>query len=590
MFNRAFLALLLLSVLAAACVHNPEPEETGKVGLADGHTTPAQSDYSNPGKAHDLPPAENFKARAAADDPDIQSLIDQLVELGDPDVGMSASVSGYGFAPVEGSGSFYVGVLMNSHGFKTHPAFKELVELGPKAIPYLLEGLSDDRDTQLRLGGGIIGGLWGEDFVSTNDENEREVEIIRAEQDAKSAKEKGNESEFDRGFRSLDIPLEGNGHFNRVYRVKVGDVCFTILGQIVNRWYLAGRYIPSGNLGVTSPVHFPVVARTVRQIWDSEDLEEALFESLKFDLLHESEHGYHQPGAAMRLAYYFPERAVEPIRLAFESALKREYPHWGVNLARALNFSTDPGIQAELERRACETKNVDFVVAALPALVRSYPQHIVDCFKWRRSEGDAGRKVPAVGAIPDYRDLVFCSAESSHPGIQQELTGLMKTTEDFDVLMRCIPVGARFEREAALQRLTGALSKVPAEERVYEQGFQVLLLAMKEFPEVARDMFESYLLSPTVQRCMTACSLLGQPECDFWREAISRFLGSTAVGNELACTTKPTHIGARVEYARVCDVAAHSAARRDSSLVFDIGADKEKRDEMIAAIRKALGD
>jgi hypothetical protein len=40
-----------------------------------------------------------------------------------------------------------------------------------------------------------------------------------------------------------------------VYTIKVGDVCYVLIGQIVNRRLWALEYVPTLIVVVTSPVH-----------------------------------------------------------------------------------------------------------------------------------------------------------------------------------------------------------------------------------------------------------------------------------------------------------------------------------------------
>jgi len=51
------------------------------------------------------------------------------------------------------------------------------------------------------------------------------------------------------------------------YTVPVGDLCFVLLGEIVNRNLVAVRYQPSGSAVINSPVHTPALAAAARQDW-----------------------------------------------------------------------------------------------------------------------------------------------------------------------------------------------------------------------------------------------------------------------------------------------------------------------------------
>jgi hypothetical protein len=53
--------------------------------------------------------------------------------------------------------------------------------------------------------------------------------------------------------------------------VKVGDVCFVLIGQIVNRNLIAIRYQPSGGLVINSPIESPALVEWVKKDWGSLD-------------------------------------------------------------------------------------------------------------------------------------------------------------------------------------------------------------------------------------------------------------------------------------------------------------------------------
>jgi len=103
--------------------------------------------------------------------------------------------------------------------------------------------------------------------------------------------------------------------FEGRYTVKVADVCYVLIGQIVNRQLLAVRYQPSGGLVVNSPIEAPVLAEKVKNDWGNADAE-ILKQSLLADI-HASNHPkqispaeytrrFVNPALA-RLRFYFPD-------------------------------------------------------------------------------------------------------------------------------------------------------------------------------------------------------------------------------------------------------------------------------------------
>src|SRR6266446_5322149 len=113
----------------------------------------------------------------------------------------------------------------------------ELVRRGPVALLELIKHLDDKRTTKLEVGNNPSGSQVGVDafmFMYFSDEYDSRVpHLIRG-----------------------PSPMEKD--FSGRYTVKVADVCFVLIGQIVNRSLLAVRYQPSGGLVVNSPIEAPV--------------------------------------------------------------------------------------------------------------------------------------------------------------------------------------------------------------------------------------------------------------------------------------------------------------------------------------------
>src|SRR5262249_21288700 len=104
------------------------------------------------------------------------------------------------------------------------------------------------------------------------------------------------------------------------YTVKVGDVCFVAIGQIVGRAYGAVRYQPTACIVLNSPAHDPKLCAEVRSIWNAKNPRDKLFDSLLADYATEGVFNgksldgwgtasHFQCGAALRLLYYFATEA-----------------------------------------------------------------------------------------------------------------------------------------------------------------------------------------------------------------------------------------------------------------------------------------
>jgi len=107
----------------------------------------------------------------------------------------------------------------------------------------------------------------------------------------------------------VNIPEEVDTHS---YDIRVGDLCFNIIGQIVNRRFLCVRYQPSAIVIVNSPVLCPDLLDAVRKEW-SNTTREKLRDSLVGDVATPASST--QTAAALdRLARDFPEALHDAVR------------------------------------------------------------------------------------------------------------------------------------------------------------------------------------------------------------------------------------------------------------------------------------
>ena len=226
----------------------------------------------------------------------IRILIAKLADVGRPGVGLSPTVSGRAFAPIPGHRRMHA-IVLGESAPQTSDAFRELVALGPAAMPHLLAALNDKTPTRLKVrrlfGSGIL--FVGGSADSGNPFNQKERRALDGDDDRD----------------------EGSG-FIESYRVTVGDVCFNALGQIVGRDYSAVQYVPSAITAVNSPAHMPGLRDRLRTAWSGPDPRRVLLDSLLIDYATEgvfngrSLDGWdqgsdYQTEAAVRLLYYFPD-------------------------------------------------------------------------------------------------------------------------------------------------------------------------------------------------------------------------------------------------------------------------------------------
>jgi hypothetical protein len=203
---------------------------------------------------------------------------------------------GNAFAPIASSAHFDGGILTN-HQIKTSDDVRALVAFGPKALPFLLTALDDNTPTKLTMHpmDRHFGGMYFSNELDGNPTNSVEQKAIAS------------------------LPKrDWNGETMDSYSVKVGDVCFAIIGEIVGRNYLAVRYQMTAIVIINSPVHDSELAKQVRAIWASTNAAQSLLDSLLLDYstgiisrgnaLDRWQVGNGlQTSAAMRLLYYFPQ-------------------------------------------------------------------------------------------------------------------------------------------------------------------------------------------------------------------------------------------------------------------------------------------
>ena len=197
----------------------------------------------------------------------IDQLIDALTQIDSQSPGIDSAAIYEGFITNNSPGSFRGGLLGVTPP-KVPPQMSELVRRGPFALPELIKHLEDKRPTKVEVGNRPSGKQIGLDafmFMYFSDEYDPKIPHWFSE----------NEQKSDRG------PMWKN--FEGLYTVKVGDVCYVLIGQIVNRQLLAVRYQPTGGLIVNSPIEAPVLAEEVRRDWSSTD-PEALRQSLLQDI------------------------------------------------------------------------------------------------------------------------------------------------------------------------------------------------------------------------------------------------------------------------------------------------------------------
>jgi hypothetical protein len=227
----------------------------------------------------------------------VTDLIDELTQIDSQSPGINSAAIYEGFIANNSSGSFQGGVL-GVPPPEVPPQMSELVRRGSAALPELINHLDDKRPTNLEVGNKPSGSQVGVDAFAfmyfSNEYDSRKPGWIR-------------------GTRYMEKDFSGT------YTVKVADVCYVLIGQIVNRHLLAVRYQPSGGLVVNSPIEAPVLAKRVRAEWskaDSETLRTSLLEDIR---------GTNRPFRFSRVGFTerFSNPALERLRFYFPDAYNR---------------------------------------------------------------------------------------------------------------------------------------------------------------------------------------------------------------------------------------------------------------------------
>lgn len=162
------------------------------------------------------------------------------------------------------------------------PQIHELVRRGADALPALVAHLNDRRRTKLTVG--EIPSNRSFFFLSV---------VFCDEYEAKH--------EAGRTFCDLENVKTGP---HGPYAVRVGDISYALIGQIVNRRLNALRYQPTAILIINSPIEEPSLIRALERDWRDTDAA-GLRESLLSDLRGRVEYRFNSALARLRL--YYPD-------------------------------------------------------------------------------------------------------------------------------------------------------------------------------------------------------------------------------------------------------------------------------------------
>jgi hypothetical protein len=271
--------------------------------------------------------------------------------------------------------------------------------------------LDDKTPTKLTIEhNGMMGGMWFAHEIGGNSFNTHEEKVLA----------------------NVEGDLFGPEEDVDKYTVKVGDICFVAIGQVTNRSYTAVRYQPSGCIVLNSTVEDKALAAEVRAIWGKVGHRQKLLDSLLVDF---QCRGDFQVGAAMRLAYYFPDATEDLIVARLEG----------------LNIATDDVLQ-QIEKAGVRTD--EFVKAV----------------SW-----------------------------SPRPTIRAELANIYRKTSVPAILLAALPGVGKDHDDLVFRRIVEQIDELPTNDAgPFGNGYHLLIALVNRFPDRAEAAFQSYLKPGTL--------------------------------------------------------------------------------------------
>jgi len=440
----------------------------------------------------------------------IESLIRNLANIEHPYVGLSSTLSGEAFAPLHAVRPMEI--LMTDHNIKESADLVELVKLGPKALPYLLDALDDQTPTKLMIKhDSFIGAMWFANELSGNPSNPWEKAILPTQP-------KPREEMFKESFT------------NRIssYPIKVGDVCFVIIGQIVGRPYLAVRYQMTLCTVIISPTHDTNLAWEVRSIWSSNNPVQHLLDSLLLDYDAKRdgqrlEGSSFQISAATRLLYYYPQQTTNLI--------------------------------------AERLRNLDV-------------------------RGSFLKRDLAKGmATTEFIKAVYWSKE---PAILAELQRIFRISDDADILAATVVVKDTSNSNVFRKRLETLISRLPKEEnQTFTEGYTLLLTLGQYFGAEVRPAFESYMRKAGFQRRRDMCHVLSEAKGEWSVDLLASVLEDTRPSEGWSYSVVPNQDEPRLPI-RLCDEAAETISKNFPRLSFKMEGTHSDLDRQIQKMREQI--
>jgi hypothetical protein len=218
----------------------------------------------------------------------IEQLIDDLTLISAPAPGIDGGALYSAFIADDTPPEFVVG-LLGVPPPTIPPQMRELVRRGVQALPALIRHLSDERPTRLTAGFPGDGNMWligGPGFNTEYDARHRTSPRLMPLEDCSKS------------HCATGVFPDGT------YVVRVGDVCYALIGQIVNRFLIAVRYQPSGFIFINSPIEAPILVDRIKEDWG--ELDAAGHEASLLSDIREGKNQWDWAPALARLRFYYP--------------------------------------------------------------------------------------------------------------------------------------------------------------------------------------------------------------------------------------------------------------------------------------------
>jgi hypothetical protein len=426
--------------------------------------------------------------------------------------------------------------LCLARSLKGSRAADELSRLGPPAIPWLLKHLDDERETGLEVRGGAFAKVYAHAEVPVPPGRPAEREAMAAA------------LECEAGVRwwKADTGEEVPFHV-----VTVGDLCFAVLGRIVNRPYEPVRSPTTTLTIVSSPSRDPRIAEALRGWWGSGDPRRILLRSLLADFHTRGRASTaFQAAAGARLITDFPDEAAAIV------AKRVAGLPWGLP-------------ETDADGNVVDDTSARMILSAL--LATGHPSVRAEWLKLLDPKRPRAVLHAAVKATRTF------DTEA-----QARVREIAATTADLDLFAECLVAVPGTSSPEILARLEKGLAEHPdAIART-----DLLLAAVVETGDegglgILRRFMEG---SPGIGWARVLSALDAHPRSAFVLAIVPPFLGDEGAVPAQDRVRVPEWVKA----SRTCDWAAALIAKARPGLRFDPEAPVEERDRRIAAIRAAL--